>query len=208
MSRPRQLESGTLVVASHNEGKVREIRALLGPWALDIRSAAGLGLAEPEETGSTYRENAAIKAKAAARASGFPALADDSGFEVRAINGDPGLHSARWAGKDRDFSAAMERVRAAVEASGSDDRSCRFVCALSLAWPDGHDETVAGAIDGELAWPPRGDRGFGYDPIFVPEGRKETFAEAEPEWKHKVSHRARAFETLIDRCLRGAIRVA
>ena len=206
MSRPRQLESGTLVVASHNEGKVREIRDLLGPWALTVRSAAELDLPEPEETGATYGDNARIKAKAAAGAAGHPALSDDSGFEVRAINGDPGLHSARWAGPGRDFALAMEKVRAAVAASGSDDRSCRFVCALSLAWPDGHDETVLGTVEGELAWPPRGDRGFGYDPIFVPEGRTETYGETDPARKHRTSHRARAFGLLTERCLAGTPR--
>ena len=204
MSPPRRLDSGTLVVASHNEGKVREIRAMLARWVPDIRSAADLGLPEPEETGSTYEENATIKAKASAVASGLPALADDSGFEVRAIGGDPGLYSARWAGPKKDFAVAMERVRAAVEASGSSDRFCRFVCALALAWPDGHAETVVGTIDGELAWPPRGDKGFGYDPIFVPEGRTETFGESDPAWKEQVSHRARAFGLLADRCLADA----
>ena len=204
MSPPRRLDSGTLVVASHNEGKVREFRAMLERWVPDIRSAAGLGLPEPEETGSTYEENAAIKAKASAGASGLPALADDSGFEVRAIGGDPGLYSARWAGPKKDFAVAMEKVREAVEASGSGDRFCRFVCALALAWPDGHTETVVGTIDGELAWPPRGDKGFGYDPIFVPEGHTETFGESDPDWKQRVSHRARAFELLVDRCLADA----
>ena len=204
MSPPRRLDSGTLVVASHNVGKVREIRAMLARWIPDVLGAAELGLPEPEETGSTYEENAIIKAVASAGASGLPALADDSGFEVMAIGGDPGLHSARWAGPERDFSVAMERVRAAVEASGSGDRSCRFVCALALAWPDGHAETVVGAIDGELAWPPRGDKGFGYDPIFVAEGGTETFGEADPDWKDRVSHRARAFGLLVDRCLADA----
>ena len=203
MSEPRRLERGPLVVASHNEGKVGEIRELLAPWSLGVMSAGELGLPEPEETGSTYAENAAIKATAAALASGHPALADDSGFEVAALGGDPGLHSARWAGPGKDFTVAMERVWAELEESGSDDRSCRFICVLTLAWPDGHAETVTGAVDGQLAWPPRGDKGFGYDPIFVPEGRTETFAEADQEWKHTVSHRARAFEQLVSSCLAG-----
>ena len=203
MIRPRMLDSGILVVASHNAGKVAEIQSMLEPWGLDVTSAAERGLPEPEETGSTYEANAILKARAAALASGLPALADDSGFEVGALGGDPGLYSARWAGPERDFSAAMERVHAGVLASGAGDRTCRFVCALSLAWPDGHDETVTGAIDGELAWPPRGDGGFGYDPIFVPEGETRTFAEVDPEWKHRVSHRARAFARLIERCLPG-----
>ena len=204
MSGSRRLEAGLLVVASHNAGKVLEIRALLEPLGIGVRGAGEMGLPEPEETGSTYAENAALKAEAAALASGHPALADDSGFEVAALGGEPGLYSARWAGPGRDFSAAMERVWAEVGKSGSDDRSCRFVCALSLVWPDRHVETATGTIDGQLAWPPRGDKGFGYDPIFVPDGRAETFAETDPEWKHRVSHRARAFEQLAGRCLTGA----
>ncbi|MGC6484721.1 MAG: RdgB/HAM1 family non-canonical purine NTP pyrophosphatase [Candidatus Puniceispirillales bacterium] len=196
----RQLQDDVLIVASHNEGKVREIADLLTPWALTVKSAAGLGLAEPEETETTYKGNAALKALAAARTAGHPALADDSGFEVEAINNAPGLYSARWAGPDRDFSAAMEKVHQAVIASGHEDRRCRFVCALSLAWPDGHHETVEGRIEGEMVWPPRGDRGFGYDPIFQPLGHDRTFAEVDPDWKHSVSHRAVAFAALIDRC--------
>lgn len=196
----RQLLEDTLIVASHNEGKVREIAELLEPWALIVQSASGLGLAEPEETETTYKGNAALKALAAAQAASLPALADDSGFEVEAINNAPGLYSARWAGPKRDFSAAMEKVQKAVLASGHDDRRCRFVCALSLAWPDGHHETVEGRIEGEMVWPPRGDLGFGYDPIFQPLGHDKTFAEVDPAWKHSVSHRAVAFAALIERC--------
>ena len=207
MINPRQLEAGTLVVASHNEGKVRELRAMLSPWMLTIISAAELDLPEPEENGTTYQENAIIKSRAAAMASGYPALSDDSGFEVSAINNAPGLYSARWAGPSKDFSIAMDKVWTAFGASGQSDRSCRFVCALSLAWPDGHDETVIGDIAGSLVWPPRGDKGFGYDPIFSPDGYDETFAEVDPEWKHSVSHRARAFSALIDRCLADTPRV-
>ena len=197
---PRQLLEDSLIVASHNQGKVREIAALLTPWALEVSSAAGLGLAEPDETETTYQGNAALKALAAARAAGLPALADDSGFEVEAINNAPGLYSARWAGPERNFDAAMEKVHQAVVASGLDNRRCRFVCALSLAWPDGHHETVEGRIEGEMVWPPRGDKGFGYDPIFQPTGHDKTFGEVDQTWKHEVSHRAVAFAMLIDRC--------
>ena len=196
----RQLLEDSLIVASHNQGKVREIGDMLSPWAITVSSASGLGLPEPEETETTYKGNATLKALAAAQAAGLPALADDSGFEVEAINNAPGLYSARWAGPNKDFNAAMEKVHEAVMASGSDDRRCRFVCALSLAWPDGHHETVEGRIEGHMVWPPRGDLGFGYDPIFEPLGHDKTFAEVDPEWKHSVSHRAVAFATLIEMC--------
>ncbi|XDZ65590.1 non-canonical purine NTP pyrophosphatase [Alphaproteobacteria bacterium LSUCC0684] len=200
MSRGRQLTEPCLVVASHNQGKVREIRDLLAPFALKISSAAELDLPEPEETEKTYRGNATLKAAAAARASGMPALSDDSGFELTAINNAPGLYSARWAGPEKDFSMAMEKVHASFLASGSQDKNCRFVCALSLVWPDGHDETVEGTIDGEMVWPPRGDRGFGYDPMFRPLGHALTFGECDQDWKHQVSHRAEAFAQLLERC--------
>lgn len=196
----RQLLEDRLIVASHNDGKVREIAEMLKPWAVEVVSAAGLGLAEPEETETTYQGNAALKALAAAQVAGLPALADDSGFEVEAINNSPGLYSARWAGPDRDFSFAMKKVHEAVQASGQSDRRCRFVCALSLAWPDGHVETVEGRIEGEMVWPPRGEKGFGYDPMFQPLGHNLTFGEADPDWKHSVSHRAVAFADLIARC--------
>jgi len=200
MSRGRQLTESCLVVASHNQGKVREIRDLLAPFALKIASVAELDLPEPEETEKTYRGNAKLKAAAAASASGMPALSDDSGFEVAAINNSPGLYSARWAGPEKDFSMAMEKVHASFLASGSQDKNCRFVCALSLVWPDGHDETVEGTIDGEMVWPPRGNRGFGYDPMFRPIGHDLTFGECDQDWKHQVSHRANAFDQLLKRC--------
>jgi len=206
MSISRQLTEACLVVASHNEGKVREIRDLLQPFALDVSSAAELDLPEPDETETTYRGNAILKAKAAAMASGLPALADDSGFEVMAIDKAPGLYSARWAGPGKDFTLAMENVHRSFLASGSEDLSCRFVCALSIAWPDGHDETVEGAIDGEMVWPPRGEKGFGYDPMFRPHGHDLTFGECDPDWKHEVSHRAVAFARLLERCFQGTPR--
>lgn len=199
---PRRLTGGRLIVASHNPGKVREIEELLTAYALDIVSAGDLGLPEPEETGDSFIANAELKARAAAIAAGSPALADDSGFCVTALGGDPGIYSARWAGPSKDFSIAMGKVHDAVQASGSTDRTAWFTCALSLAWPDGHCETVEGYVTGTIAWPPRGARGFGYDPMFVPNGANETFGETEQGWKHSVSHRADAFRQLVARCFR------
>lgn len=196
----RQLTEQTLVVASHNQGKLREIRDLLQGFAIDVKSAGELGLPEPDETEDTYKGNAILKAKAAALASGFPALSDDSGFEVIAIDKAPGLFSARWAGPEKDFSHAMQKVNDAYQSSGSDNPHARFVCALSIVWPDGHDETVEGIIDGSFVWPPRGENGFGYDPVFVLKGHDQTFGEVDPDWKHGVSHRANAFSQLLDRC--------
>ena len=199
----RRLSGTTLLVASHNPGKVREIRELLAPFGMEIVAAADLGLPEPEETGTTFVANAELKALAAARAAGMPALSDDSGFCVDALGGDPGVYSARWAGPGKDFGIAMAKVWEAVRASGSADRGARFACALSLAWPDGHTETVEGEVHGTVVWPPRGDRGFGYDPMFVPAGHDRTFGEVDSEWKHSVSHRADAFAKLVARCFDG-----
>ena len=194
----RRLEGGRLVIASHNKGKVREIAELLAPFGVEILSAADLGLPEPVETGATFRENAEIKARAAAKAGGLPALADDSGLVVPALAGAPGIRSARWAGPGRDFRIAMERVER--ELAGKTDRRAHFVCALALAWPDGHLDCFEGRVDGTLVWPPRGSRGFGYDPIFVPDGHAETFGEMDPEKKHAISHRADAFRKLVSAC--------
>lgn len=199
----RRFTGKTLVVASHNPGKVREIGELLGPFGLEVVSAGDLGLPEPEETGDTFIANAELKALAAALAAGKPALADDSGFCVSALNGDPGIYSARWAGPSKDFGVAMGKVWAAVEASGSTDRRAWFTCALTLAWPDGHVETVEGHVHGTAVWPPRGDHGFGYDPMFVPDGHDRTFGEVDSAWKHSVSHRAEAFRQLVERCFDG-----
>lgn len=199
----RRLSSGRLVVASHNAGKVREIAALLAPFGLDVVSAGALGLDEPEETGSTFIDNAVLKARAAADVAKLPALADDSGLEVTALNGAPGIYSARWGGATRDFSVAMNRVRDEMEASGNSDTSARFVCALALAWPDGHVETVEGEVRGHVVFPPRGKNGFGYDPIFIADGNTMTFGEMEPEAKHAISHRADAFAKLVARCFGG-----
>lgn len=196
----RRLE-GRLVIASHNPGKVREIAELLAPYGVAVVSAGELGLPEPEETGASFAENAEIKALAAARGARLPALADDSGLVVPALGGDPGIRSARWAGPERDFGRAMARVESELE--GTDDRRAHFVCALCLAWPDGAAEAFQGRVDGRLVWPPRGSRGFGYDPIFRPAGRAETFGEMDPETKHAISHRADAFAKLVGACLRG-----
>lgn len=197
---PRQLIEEQLVIASHNQGKLGEIRNLLQIFAIDIKSAGELGLPEPEEIEQTYRGNAILKAKAAAIASGFPALADDSGFEVLALNKAPGLYSARWAGPDKNFDRAMQKVHDVYQDSGVDDPRARFVCALAIVWPDGHEEAVEDAIDGHFVWPPRGKKGFGYDPIFVLDGQNKTFGEVDPEWKDRVSHRAKAFTHLLNRC--------
>ncbi len=184
-----------LVVASHNPGKVREIRDLLAPFGVETKGASELDLPEPEETGSTFAENAALKARAAASASGLPSLADDSGLSVPALHGAPGIYSARWAGAEKDFAAAMKRVERELE--GQQDRSAKFVCALALAQPDGDVQIFEGDVHGTLAFPPRGTRGFGYDPIFVADGMSQTFGEIEPALKHSISHRARAFEKLV-----------
>lgn len=187
-----------LVLASHNKGKLREIEALLRPLGIAVVSAGELGLPEPEENAPDFAGNARIKAVAAASASGLPALSDDSGFCVAALNGAPGVLSARWAGPAKDFAAAMALVN---QKRGADpDERAWFIAALCLAWPDGHTETFLGRIDGTLTWPPRGDRGFGYDPMFIPAGAQQTFGEIEADQKHAISHRARAFAQLLASC--------
>jgi XTP/dITP diphosphohydrolase len=209
----RKLEAGKLVIASHNAGKVREIRELLGPYGIEPVSAAELDLPEPDEIGTTFIDNADLKARAAADLSGLPALADDSGICVEALGDRPGIFSARWAMADpsvspeaspgevngeRDFNRAMQRVRDELEALGPEaSRNAHFVCALALCWPDGHCEWFEGRVDGTIAWPPRGTNGFGYDPIFVPAGGEQTFGEIEPDAKHAMSHRADAFRKLV-----------
>jgi XTP/dITP diphosphohydrolase len=199
MARP--FTGNRLVVASHNQGKLEEITALLAPFAIDTISAGALGIAEPEETGDSFEANASLKAKASASASGLPAIADDSGLVVPALGGAPGIYSARWAGQAKDFGAAMQCVQREL---GDRDRSATFVAVLALAWPDGGMELFRGEVPGSLVWPPRGERGFGYDPMFVPQGGSETFGEMEPAEKHKISHRACAFAKLVDGCLRNA----
>ena len=203
--------SGKVVIATHNSGKLVEMRDLLAPYGLVVVSAGELGLAEPEETGTTFLANARLKALAAATASGLPALADDSGLCVAALDGAPGIYSARWAGPGKDFAYAMERVEAALrerDAFTPADRGAWFISALTIAWPDGHTEDVEGRVDGTLVWPPRGDAGFGYDPMFLPEGFDRTFGEMTRMEKHGLpphglglSHRARAFLRLAEVCL-------
>lgn len=194
----RKLQPGRLVIASHNEGKVREIRALLAPFGIEPISAQALDLPEPEETGTTFVANAELKAMQAADLSGLPALADDSGLCVEALNGDPGIFSARWAGPERDFGLAMQLVHnKLVDAGPAAGRDAHFVCALALAWPDGHIECFEGRVDGTLVWPPKGLNGFGYDPVFLANGETETFGEMDPDRKHAMSHRADAFEKLV-----------
>ena len=202
----RKLTPGRLVIASHNEGKVREITALLGPYGMEPVSAGSLGLPEPEETGTTFADNARLKALASATASGLPALADDSGLEVTALGGRPGVYTADWAErqwfegeKGRDWYMAMGKVEGLLCEIGPDaDRSAAFVCTLCLAWPDGETLVFEGRAEGSLVWPPRGQMGFGYDPVFLPAGAALTFAEMAPEAKHAISHRADAFRKLVD----------
>lgn len=194
----RKLGPGRLVIASHNPGKVREIGELLAPFGIETVSAAALDLPEPDETGTTFIANAELKALQAADLSGLPALADDSGLCVEALNGDPGIFSARWAGEAKDFGLAMQLVWDNIQAKGPDaGHDAHFVCALALAWPDGHVEAFEGRVDGTITWPPRGDRGFGYDPIFQPNGHSISFGEMEPEKKHAMSHRADAFAQMV-----------
>ncbi len=201
--RPK-LGSGKLVIATHNAGKLKEIAKLLEPFGLDCVSAGALGLPEPPETGTTFVENALIKARAAAEASGLPALADDSGLSVAALDGRPGVYTADWAERQffegepgRDWYMAMGKVEGMLQAKGPDiPRDCWFSCVLALAWPDGEHVIYEGRADGTLTWPPRGTLGFGYDPVFVPLGRDKTFAELDPEEKHAMSHRADAFAKL------------
>jgi len=203
--------AGELVIATHNPGKLAELRELLAPYGIEAASAGELSLAEPEETGATFRDNARIKAVAAAAAARRAAFADDSGLAVAALAGAPGIHSARWAGPDKDFAAAMRRIEDELGARAAvrpEDRSAHFVSALCVAWPDGHLEEFEGRVDGTLVWPPRGTAGFGYDPIFLPDGHARTFGEMTSDEKHGLppfgnglSHRARAFRQLAEACL-------
>ncbi len=197
----RSLRNQKLVVASHNPGKVKEINELLGPFGVEAVSAGSLGLPEPEETGTTFTANAQLKSEAAAMGSGLVSLADDSGLCVDALDGEPGIHSARWAGAAKDFALAMRNVEEKLQARGAalpEQRQAHFVSVLSVAWPDGHVENFAGEVHGRLVWPPRGTRGFGYDPMFLPEAKSETFGEMDPDAKHQISHRAVAFRKLVD----------
>jgi XTP/dITP diphosphohydrolase len=199
MSERRLAPGSTLVVATHNAGKLREIAAMLAPLGVKAVSAGDLGLPEPDETAPDFVGNAQIKALAAATASGLPALADDSGFSLAALGGAPGVLSARWAGASKDFTAAMARVQA--ERGDSQERRAWFTCALCVAWPDGHTASYLGRAEGVAIWPPRGDHGFGYDPMFAPLGSSRTYAEMPAADKHATSHRARAFAQLLAACL-------
>ena len=198
----RRFAEKQLVIASHNPGKVREIGELLAPFRITVTSAAEHDVPEPEETGATFRANAELKARAVTQATGLPSLADDSGLAVHALGGEPGIYSARWAGPSKDFALAMKKVEAALAEKGTQDRGAHFVCALALAWPDGYVEHFEGRVDGTLVWPPRGSQGFGYDPMFLPDGHALTFGEMEPMKKHDMSHRARAFADLVVTCFR------
>jgi XTP/dITP diphosphohydrolase len=207
----RHLTSDRVVIATHNPGKLAEMRELLAPYGIAAISASELDLAEPDESGMTFAENARIKAQAAASAAGLPALADDSGLAVDALDGSPGIHSARWAGPDRDFGRAMETIEAQLRERGATapaQRRAHFISALCLAWPDGHTEEFEARVAGTLVWPPRGTCGFGYDPVFLPDGQKRTFGEMSSEEKHGLpprgkglSHRARALLKLAEACL-------
>jgi XTP/dITP diphosphohydrolase len=208
----RKLDTKTIVVASHNAGKIREIRDLIGPMGFEAKSAADLKFVEPDETGTTYEENARIKALASAKASGLPALSDDSGLAIDALDGAPGVYTANWAERadgSRDFGMAMEKVEKALQDKGAtalEARTGRFVSVLCLAWPDGHTETFRGEVEGHIVWPPRGNLGFGYDPVFQPKGYDVTFGEMPAEAKHgwkpgdasALSHRARAFKLFVE----------
>jgi len=203
--------AGRLAIASHNGGKITELREMLAHYPIETISAAELKLPEPEETGKTFSDNARIKAEAAARASGLPALADDSGLAVDALGGEPGIYSARWAGADKNFNRAMEIIEQKLNALGATapaQRKAHFIAALCVAWPDGHAEEFEGRIDGTIVWPPRGDKGFGYDPMFLPDGHARTFGEMASQEKHGLppngkglSHRARAFLKLAEASL-------
>jgi XTP/dITP diphosphohydrolase len=190
-----------LVVASHNPGKVREIKELIAPFGIQTLGAAELGLPEPEETGSTFADNARLKAEAAAKGSGLPSLSDDSGLCVDALEGAPGIYSARWAGPNKDFHAAMQRIEQLLNDKGTPDTRAHFVCALALATPGQETGIYEGRVFGSLTFPPRGDKGFGYDPIFVPEGFRFSFGEMDPKEKHAMSHRARAFAKFVKQAI-------
>jgi XTP/dITP diphosphohydrolase len=201
--------TGKVVIATHNSGKLAELRDLLAPSGIEALSASELSLPEPEETGSTFAENARIKARAATQATGLPAFADDSGLSVEALNGEPGIYSARWAGEDKNFARAMQIIEEKLRTLKTTDRRAQFVAALCLSWPDGHLEEFEGRVNGTLVWPPSGTQGFGYDPMFLPDGFDRTFGEMSADEKHGLpprgkglSHRARAFVQLAQACLR------
>ena len=193
-------EDDKLVIASHNKGKIKEIKELLQPLNIEIISAYDLKIVEPIENGLTFKENALIKSKFVSNATGLPCISDDSGICFEDLNNEPGIYSARWAGEHKDFNFAMLKIHKAIKKITNPKLKCYFVCSLSICWPDEYDITVSGSVDGMFTWPPRGENGFGYDPIFTPIGYKKTYGELEPKFKHSISHRSIAFNKLIDIC--------
>ena len=191
-------EEKKLVIASHNQGKIKEISELLNPLNIEILSAYDLNIKEPEEDGCTFEENALIKSAFVSKVTGLPCISDDSGICFSDLNNEPGIHSARWAGKEKNFDLAMLKINEAIQKIEKPSYNCYFVCALSICWPDSYNITVSGRVDGKYCWPPKGNKGFGYDPIFKPLGHESTFAEMVPKFKHNISHRSIAFKKLID----------
>ena len=200
MKKNRTFEHKKLVIASHNKGKISEIKDLLAPLNIQILSAYDFDLKEPEENGATFEENALIKSAFVTQKTGLPSISDDSGICFYDLNGNPGIHSARWAGLDKDFDFAMSKINNAIKHNKNPTYECHFICSLSICWPDQYNITVSGQVNGKFNWPPKGDKGFGYDPIFKPLGYDITFAEMDPLFKHKISHRSIAFHKLIDLC--------
>ena len=201
----RKFKDKKLVIASHNTGKIKEIKVLLEPLNIDIISAKDLKITEPEENGSSFEENALIKSSFVSRLTGLPCISDDSGICFRDLNDEPGIYSARWSGKEKNFKLAMLKVKKAIEKIKKPNLKCNFICSLSICWPDQFDVTVSGSVDGIFTWPPRGQNGFGYDPIFTPIGFDKTYGELEPKLKHRISHRSVAFKKLIDLCFPSLI---
>ena len=189
-----------LVIASHNRGKIIEIREMLTPLNIEVLSAYDFDIEEPEENGSTFEENALIKSAFITKKTGLPSISDDSGICFNDLNGDPGVYSARWAGPNKDFKLAMSKINNAINEKKDPNYDCHFICSLSISWPDKYNVTVTGKVDGKFSWPPKGNKGFGYDPIFKPLGYDMTFAEMDPYYKHKISHRSIAFDKLINVC--------
>ena len=196
----RIFKDNKLVIASHNKGKIKEINELLNPLKIEIISASELGIKEPEENGKNFEENALIKSKFVSQKTKLPCISDDSGICFSDLNNEPGIYSARWAGKEKNFSIAMLKINESINKLNDPSYDCHFICSLSIYWPDGYDVTVSGRVDGKFSWPPKGNKGFGYDPIFKPLGYKKTFAEMKPKFKHSISHRSIAFDKLIKFC--------
>ena len=196
----RIFKDNKLVIGSHNKGKIKEIHELLEPLKIEILSSHDLKIEEPEENGTTFEENALIKSNFVSQQTGLPCISDDSGICFTDLKNEPGIYSARWAGKNKNFQSAMFKIYKAIKKIKNPNYDCHFICSLSVCWPDGYDVTVSGRVDGKFSWPPKGDKGFGYDPIFKPLGYKKTFAQMNPKFKHSISHRSIAFEKLIKFC--------